>query len=62
VDAYINHCCELDHAVTTVNRRLAAIRTFYHFLHTLSDAAPPNPVLTRRHVIRQRRHLPLRGA
>jgi hypothetical protein len=44
--------------VATVNRRLAAIRTFYHFLQTETGDAPPNPVLPRRHVIRQGRRLP----
>jgi len=65
VDAYIptgglcsDHCRQLGHAMTTVNRRLAALRMFYHFLHTETDAAPPNPVLPRRHFIRQ----PTQGA
>jgi site-specific recombinase XerD len=44
--------------VATVNRRLAALRTFYHFLHTETEDTPPNPVLPHRHVIRQGRHLP----
>jgi site-specific recombinase XerD len=58
VDAYLDHCRRLGHAVTTINQRLAALRTFYHFLQTETDAAPPNPVLPRRHVIRQGRRLP----
>jgi site-specific recombinase XerD len=46
VDAYLDHCRRLGHAVTTVNRRLAALRTFYHFLQAETEDAPPNPVLT----------------
>jgi hypothetical protein len=33
------------------------MRTFYHFLHTETEDALPNPVLPRRHVIRQGRRL-----
>jgi site-specific recombinase XerD len=59
IDAYIEHCqATLGHAMTTINRRLAAIRTFYHFLDIESDEAPPNPVLPRRHFIRLGRQLP----
>jgi site-specific recombinase XerD len=50
VDAYLDHCRQLGHAMATINRWLAAMRTFYHFLHTESDEPPPNPVLPRRHV------------
>jgi len=59
VDAYIEHCqTELGHAIATVNRRLAALRSFYHFLDIEADLAPPNPVLPKRHFIRQGRRLP----
>jgi site-specific recombinase XerD len=59
VDAYIEHCqTDLGHAVATVNRRLAAIRSFYHFLDVESDDAPSNPVIPKRHFIRQGRRLP----
>jgi integrase/recombinase XerC len=58
VDAYIEHCQEQGHAIATVNRRLAAVRSFYHFVEVMQDAAPPNPVLPRRHFIRQGRRLP----
>ena len=58
VDAYIEHAQGQGHAVATVNRRLAAIRTFYHFLAVESDTAPPNPVLPKRHFIRQGQRLP----
>jgi len=58
VDAYVAHCRGLGHAPSTVNRRLAALRAFYRFLAAESDEAPPNPVLPRRHAIRQGRHLP----
>lgn len=58
VDAYIESAQQLGHAVATVNRRLAAIRSFYYFLDLESDDAPPNPVLPKRHFIRQGRRLP----
>jgi len=59
VDAYIEHCqTDLGHAIATVNRRLAAIRSFYHFLDVESEDAPPNPVLPRRHFVQKGRHLP----
>lgn len=58
VDAYVAHCRGLGHAAATVNRRLAALRTFYRFLSIESNDAPPNPVLPRRHAIRQGQRLP----
>jgi site-specific recombinase XerD len=58
VDAYIEYAQAQGHAVATVNRRLAAIRTFYHFLAIESDDAPANPVLPKRHFIRQGQRLP----
>lgn len=58
VDAFIAHCQQLGHAIATVNRRLAALRSFYHFLSLESDDAPPNPVLPKRHFIRPGRRLP----
>jgi len=59
VDAFIEHCqTDLGHAIATVNRRLAAISSFYHFLSVESDDAPVNPVLPKRHFVRKGRHLP----
>lgn len=58
IDAYIEHAQTLGHAVATINRRLAAIRAFYTFLSLESDAPPANPVLPKRHFIRQGRRLP----
>ena len=58
IDAYIEHCQDVGHAIATVNRRLAALRSFYHFLDIESPDAPPNPVLPKRHFIRQGRRLP----
>jgi site-specific recombinase XerC len=58
VDRFIAHCQSQGHAVATVNRRLAAIRAFYEFL-ALDWADPPkNPVIPRRHFIRQGVRLP----
>lgn len=58
IDAYIERCQQLEHATATINRRLAAIRTFYHFLQIEIDDPPPNPVLPKRHYINQGRRLP----
>jgi len=58
VDHYIEMCQALGHAIATINRRLAALRVFYHFLALESDQAPPNPVRPKRHFIRQGRRLP----
>ena len=59
VDAYIEHCqTTLGHAVGTINKKLTSIRSFYRFLDLESDDAPPNPVLPKRHFIRQGRQLP----
>jgi site-specific recombinase XerD len=58
VDVYIEHCQHAGHSIATVNRRLASLRAFYLFLALDSDDAPPNPVLLRRHFIRQGQRLP----
>jgi site-specific recombinase XerD len=58
VDRYIEHCQWQGHSVATVNRRLAALRCFYHFLALESDTAPPNPVIPDRHFVSQGRRLP----
>jgi site-specific recombinase XerD len=57
IDAYIERCQSQGQAMATINRRLAAIRSFYHFLGLLSDEAPANPVVPKRHFIRQGRRL-----
>jgi site-specific recombinase XerD len=58
IDEYIEHCQRLGRATATVNRRLASIRSFYSFLEFDSTDPPPNPVLPKRHAIRQGRRLP----
>lgn len=58
IDAFIEHSQQQSHSIATVNRRLAALRSFYHFLTIERDDAPPNPVLPKRHFIRQGRRLP----
>jgi site-specific recombinase XerD len=58
VDAFIEHSLQAGHALTTINRRLAAIRSFYHFLAVESDEAPKNPVIPKRHFIRIGQRLP----
>jgi site-specific recombinase XerD len=55
IDAYIDHCRQLGPAMATINWRLAAVRTFYHFLEPGSGDAPANPVLPRRLTLQGRR-------
>ena len=52
IDAYVpigglcsDHCRQISHAMSTINRRLVAIRTFDHFLDTESGEALANLVL-----------------
>jgi site-specific recombinase XerC len=58
VDAYVAHEQELGHTAATVNRRLAALRSFYVFLALMDEDAPANPVIPKRHFVRQGRQLP----
>ena len=58
IDQYIEHCQGLGHAVATINRRLAALRSFYNFLDLTGEAGVTNPVRPKRHFIRQGRRLP----
>jgi site-specific recombinase XerD len=58
VDAFIEHCQANGHAIATINRRLAALRSFYQFLAMMNEDAPKNPVRPKRHFIRQGKRLP----
>lgn len=58
IDAFITHCQSQGHAIATVNRRLAALRSFFQFLALLNPETIPNPVRPERHYIRQGRRLP----
>lgn len=58
IDAFIEHSLNDGQAIATVNRRLCALRSFYHFLAIQSDEAPRNPVIPRRHFIRKGERLP----
>lgn len=58
IDAYIEQHQAQGHAIATVNRRLAALRTFYRFLDLTIADAPRSPVLPERHYIRRGRRLP----
>jgi site-specific recombinase XerC len=58
IDLFIEHCQQEGHAIATVNRRLAALRSFYHFLAIESDHAPRNPVIPKHHFIRLGQQLP----
>lgn len=58
IDAFIEQSLEAGHSIATVNRRLCALRSFYHFLAIESENAPRNPVIPRRHFIRRGERLP----
>jgi site-specific recombinase XerD len=58
VDAFIEHCQNAGYAIATVNRRLAALRSFYQYLTMMFEDAPANPVRPKRHFIRQGQRLP----
>jgi site-specific recombinase XerD len=57
VDLFIEHCQHEGLALTTISR-LAALRSFYHFLAVESDYPPKNPVIPKRHFIRLGQQLP----
>ena len=58
VDAFIEHCQAAGHAVASINRRLAALSSFFDFLGFEDSAAPANPVVPKRHYLRQPERLP----
>lgn len=58
VDTYITQCRAQGHTIATINRRLAALRVFYHFLGLHLDTPPTNPVIPKHHFIKQGRRLP----
>ena len=58
VDRFIEHSQAAGHAIATINRRVAALRSFYQFWQLDSADAPSNPVLPKRHFIRQGTRLP----
>ncbi|MBI5032086.1 MAG: site-specific integrase [Chloroflexi bacterium] len=58
IDRFIEHSQTQGHANATINRRLAAIRSLYHFLAFELDNAPRNPVVPKRHMIQLGRRLP----
>ena len=58
IDAFIEHSQAQGHAIAMINRRLAALRSFYSFLSVENEDAPRNPELPRRHFIRHGLHLP----
>ncbi len=58
IDAFIELSLNEGHSIATVNRRLCALRSFYHFLAIQSDAFSRNPVIPKRHFIRRGERLP----
>jgi site-specific recombinase XerD len=58
VDVFIEQSQKKDHAIATINRRIAALCSFYRYLAMMSDDAPANPVRLRRHFIHVGKRLP----
>lgn len=58
VDSFIEHCQHEGLALTTINRRLTALRSFYLFLILETENSLKNPVIPKRHFIRLGQHLP----
>jgi site-specific recombinase XerD len=58
IDRFIEYSQSQGHAIATINRRLAALRSFFHFLAVQSESAPSNPVIPRLHFIRHGLRLP----
>jgi len=58
VDTFIEHAQSQGHSISTVNRRLCALRSFYYFLAIQSEEEVRNPVIPRRHFVRRGKLLP----
>jgi site-specific recombinase XerD len=58
VDKFIAHCQQKVHAASSINRRLAALNTFYYFLAVTEDHPPAYPVIPRRHFLPKEHPLP----
>jgi site-specific recombinase XerD len=58
VDTFIEQCLQESLAFSTINRRLAALRSFFRFLMIESESYTKNPVIPRRHFIQLGQQLP----
>jgi site-specific recombinase XerD len=58
VDRFIEHYQQEGYALNTINRRLAALRSFYAFINMESDQPFKNPVIPKRHFVRLGQILP----
>jgi site-specific recombinase XerD len=58
IDDFIDYCMAEGYAMSTINRRLSALRAFFSFVNYDGDLGTPNPVIPRRHFIRISRRLP----
>jgi site-specific recombinase XerD len=58
VDRYIDHALALGHKPGTVQRRLASLSTYFHFLDLTEDNPLRCPVIPKRHKIKQPARLP----
>jgi site-specific recombinase XerD len=58
VDSFVAHCLKKAHKNSSINRRLAALKTFYYFLAMTEDTPPACPVIPRRHFLPKSKPLP----
>jgi site-specific recombinase XerD len=59
IDSFVEDQVHRGLKPTTINRRLASLHSFFEFVAAFeADDAPPNPVIWRRHKIKQGRPLP----
>jgi site-specific recombinase XerD len=58
VDAFIEHCQDEGHVAASINRRIAALCSFYRFLTLMAEDAPENPMRPKLHFLRKGLRLP----
>jgi site-specific recombinase XerD len=59
IDSFVDHQVKRGLSPATVNRRLSTLHTFFEFLASEDpDHSWPNPVIWRRHKVKQGEHLP----
>jgi site-specific recombinase XerD len=59
IDSFVDHQVEQGLSPATINRRLSTLHTFFEFLASEDPDRPwPNPVIWRRHKVKQGEHLP----
>jgi len=59
IDSFVDHQVKRGLSPATINRRLSTLHTFFEFLASEDPDRPwPNPVIWRRHKVKQGEHLP----